>query len=94
LQGTGGHLELAISDSGIGFDVNEARASRGLGLVSMRERILALKGTIFIESQPMHGTKVSARVPMNIADGVDRRSRRAVNRPGFRAAQPTTRQAP
>jgi PAS domain S-box-containing protein len=72
LQGSGTHLELAISDNGAGFDVNEARASRGLGLISMRERILALKGTISIESQPMHGTRVRARVPISNGDDVGR----------------------
>jgi signal transduction histidine kinase len=64
LKGAGSHLELVISDSGIGFDVNDAKASHGLGLVSMRERIMALKGTISTESQPMRGTKVRARVPV------------------------------
>jgi len=67
LQGAGGQLELAISDGGVGFDVNEARASQGLGLISMRERIVALKGSICIESEPMKGTRVSASVPVEMA---------------------------
>jgi signal transduction histidine kinase len=79
LRGAGTDLELAVSDSGVGFDVNEARASHGLGLVSMRERIVALKGTISIESQPMHGTRVSVRVPMSVADNPVRDSAQTVS---------------
>ena len=65
LKGSGSHLELAISDGGVGFDVNDAKASNGLGLISMRERIMALKGTISTQSEPMRGTKISARVPVS-----------------------------
>lgn len=60
------HLELAISDGGVGFHVNDASASHGLSLISMRERIMALKGTISTQSEPMRGTKISARVPVPI----------------------------
>ena len=68
LRGTETHIELVISDQGVGFDVSLAKQSRGLGLISMRERIIALKGTLSIESQPMKGTQVSVRVPLG-ADG-------------------------
>jgi len=70
LKGTESHLELVISDSGVGFDVNEAGAGHGLGLVSMRERIMALRGTISTESELMRGTKVRARVPLLPGDPV------------------------
>ena len=63
LQGTGTHIQLVISDKGAGFDVNGAIQGRGLGLISMRERIFALKGTLSIESQPMNGTRICVRVP-------------------------------
>jgi signal transduction histidine kinase len=68
MKGTRTQIELMISDSGAGFDVTEAERGCGLGLISMRERILAVKGTLSIESQPMHGTKVSVRVPLSAAD--------------------------
>lgn len=64
LRGTGTHIELMISDDGAGFDVLEAKKGRGLGLISMQERITAVKGTLSIESQPMSGTRVTARVPL------------------------------
>ena len=63
LRGTATHIELIISDDGAGFDVSEAQQGPGLGLLSMRERISAVKGTLSIKSQPMKGTQVSARVP-------------------------------
>jgi signal transduction histidine kinase len=65
LQRTATHIELVISDNGVGFDVEEAMRGRGLGLISMRERITALKGSLSIESQPMKGTRISVRVPIS-----------------------------
>jgi signal transduction histidine kinase len=67
LRGTGTHIELVVSDNGAGFNVNEAIRGRGLGLISMRERIFALKGTLSIESQPMNGTRISVCVPNSVA---------------------------
>lgn len=64
LQGTGTHIELTISDNGAGFDVQQARQGRGLGLISMQERMIAVKGTLFIDSQPLKGTRVNVRVPL------------------------------
>jgi PAS domain S-box-containing protein len=68
IKGTGTHIELMISDRGAGFDVSEAQRGSGLGLISMRERILAVKGTLSIESQPMKGTRVRVRVPLDSAE--------------------------
>ena len=39
--------------------------SRGLGLISMEERLKLLKGTISIESAPRCGTTIHARVPLS-----------------------------
>lgn len=64
LQGSATYIELEISDRGKGFNVNEAMRGPGLGLISMRERISALKGTLLIESQPNTGTQVNVRVPL------------------------------
>jgi signal transduction histidine kinase len=57
-------IHLAVSDLGVGFDSEAARERRGLGLVSMEERLKLLKGTISIESQPKRGTTIHARVPL------------------------------
>ena len=69
LWGAPDEIHLAISDSGVGFDMNEAKATRGLGLVSMKERLKLLKGTLSIESQPNRGTTIQARVPLSSVGG-------------------------
>ena len=48
----------------MGFDVENRENMEGLGLVSMRERILMLNGKISIESKPHAGTKIRAYVPL------------------------------
>ncbi len=62
VRGTGEAIELTIEDSGIGFE--QRATSSGLGLVSMRERMRLVVGTIEIRSAPSRGTKVQARVPL------------------------------
>ena len=65
LWGTSDEIHLTIRDSGAGFDRETAKESRGLGLISMQERLKLLKGTLSIESQPRCGTTVHARLPFN-----------------------------
>ncbi len=64
LIGTADQVELTIRDPGVGFDV-EAVMPRGLGLTSMRERILPFNGTISIVSKPMQGTEITVRIPLS-----------------------------
>ena len=66
LRGTPEQLHLTVSDAGRGFDLEAARQSRGIGLVSMQERIKILHGTFSIDSRPGHGTTVRAAVPLNV----------------------------
>jgi signal transduction histidine kinase len=63
LRGEHGSVELLVRDFGIGFDPGTATHSPGLGLISMRERINLLNGTLSIESRPMRGTIIRAIVP-------------------------------
>ena len=65
LWGTSDEIHLAVSDSGAGFDREVAKENRGLGLVSMEERLKLVKGTFSIESQPKRGTTIHARVPLS-----------------------------
>ena len=65
LWGTPDEIHLAVSDSGSGFDTEAARESRGLGLISMQERLKLMKGTCVIESQPMRGTTIHVCVPLS-----------------------------
>jgi PAS domain S-box-containing protein len=54
---------LQIADSGVGFEPHANRHA-GLGLVSMRERVGVLNGTLVIQSAPGRGTRVVARIPL------------------------------
>lgn len=58
----GTDLSLRISDDGWGFTRNHVPQS-SLGLVSMRERIHVVDGTLTISSTPRSGTQIEARVP-------------------------------
>ncbi len=63
LSGHSAEIELCISDSGRGFDVESAKRAAGLGLVSMRERLRLVGGHLSIESAPSQGTRIRVRVP-------------------------------
>jgi signal transduction histidine kinase len=57
---------ITIEDDGTGFDVSETEsggARKGLGLISMRERVSQLQGTMRIESAPGKGTRVTVELP-------------------------------
>ena len=58
-------LELRVSDSGKGFNVETFRHSGGLGLISIEERLRLLQGTCEIRSKPELGTTLVARVPLS-----------------------------
>jgi PAS domain S-box-containing protein len=58
------HVELTIRDPGVGFDPGIAMYTQGLGLISMRERISHVKGTISIVSKSQGGTEIQVRVPV------------------------------
>jgi len=72
LHGEGDALHLEVSDRGAGFDPNTAMTGRGLGLISMRERVHLVNGTLVIDSGPGCGTSIRVRVP--IAQVFDRLS--------------------
>jgi signal transduction histidine kinase/ligand-binding sensor domain-containing protein len=57
---------LTITDDGSGFDPAEAESSGGLGLVSMRERVEALRGTFELETAPGAGTTITVTLPGEI----------------------------
>ncbi len=60
----GDELVLSVRDSGNGF-VHDENGS-GIGLVSMRERAIAVDGKFTIVSAPGHGTTIEVRVPFKI----------------------------
>jgi len=67
LNGAPNQIQLAVSDSGIGFDTEQAMNGQGLGLTSMKERLKLVQGELFIDSQPGRGTSLHASVPLCLA---------------------------
>ena len=63
IRASPGEISLTVSDSGVGFDAEAQGGNRGLGLISMRERVRLVNGTISIESKAMGGTTIQIRVP-------------------------------
>ena len=57
------NIDLCISDSGQGFDVQSVKGVAGLGLISMRERLRLVGGNLSIESEPSNGTRIRVRIP-------------------------------
>lgn len=57
-----GRILLRIVDDGVGFEPR--RATTGLGLASMHQRVSSVGGSIDITSSPMAGTRVEVRVPL------------------------------
>jgi signal transduction histidine kinase len=60
LYGGPDSLRLSVSDNGVGFNLNASNAKRGLGLISMRERLHMAAGKLIIISKPGLGTRVEA----------------------------------
>lgn len=55
-------IVASVSDDGVGAPA--APPTRGLGLIGMRERVLALQGTLVFSSTPGRGFELSARIPV------------------------------
>jgi len=54
-------LVVTIEDNGVGFD--PATAARGLGLISVRERAIQVRGELRLDSKPGRGTRLTVDVP-------------------------------
>jgi len=70
LYHTADGIQLEIEDSGAGFAMEDVMKNAGLGLVSMRERLHLVNGTLSIESKPNEGTRIMARVPQTAVSAV------------------------
>jgi signal transduction histidine kinase len=64
LQGTAAEVQLEVSDKGAGFDPEQAKWDKGLGLVSMQERAHLVHGTFSVTSKVSGGTRILIRVPL------------------------------
>ena len=59
-------VSLDIRDDGVGFEPKKRRSADstgGFGLTGMRQRVRRLAGHLAVESEPGHGTAISASVP-------------------------------
>ena len=66
LRRIGDSAELTIADDGKGFDIVGTRAdSKGLGLVSINERVRLAGGTVSIATEVNKGTRVRVQIPAN-----------------------------
>jgi PAS domain S-box-containing protein len=54
-----------VRDNGAGFDREEAKSRKSLGLVGMHERALLLNGELKVESAPGTGTTLTLRIPLS-----------------------------
>jgi signal transduction histidine kinase len=67
LTGSADTIRLRIADRGVGFDP-ETTKGRGLGLVSIDERVRLVRGEFSLQSQPSQGTSIDLRVPLAAPD--------------------------
>ena len=65
LHGSPAEIHLTVRDLGVGFEPELAKGTPGLGLISMRERIRLVKGTISITSKTQSGTEINVCVPLS-----------------------------
>jgi PAS domain S-box-containing protein len=79
LERVADELHLTVRDRGVGFDPTTAMYTEGIGLMSMRERVSLVKGTMSIVSKPQGGTEITCRVPI---------------KPSARAAAPSQNENP
>jgi len=59
-------IVIVIEDDGIGFELNEKISSNklnGIGLIGMRERIMAFNGSFTINTKPNSGTEILIEIP-------------------------------
>lgn len=59
-------LVLSISDNGKGFNEDEIRSRKTLGLLGMKERVILLNGQFFLNSSPGKGTTIKITVPHKV----------------------------
>ena len=80
-----GGLLFEVSDDGVGFEVG--RRDEGAGLTNMRDRLGAVGGTLRLQSEPGHGTRVSGVLPVSATNN-GRIAQRRAEAPDLNTARP------
>ena len=81
-----GEVRLSVSDNGKGFDPSATMAKEALGLISIDERVRAVKGEAKVISAVGAGTKIEVQVPVRnySDDGIKNISKIKINDQGTR----------
>ena len=59
-------IRLLVSDNGCGFNTNSDSMEKGLGFISMKERLHLVGGKINVYSKPLRGTRIEVSVPLKL----------------------------
>ena len=59
-------IRLAVSDNGCGFNTKTVLMEKGLGFISMKERLHILGGQMNVYSKPLRGTRIEVSVPLKL----------------------------
>jgi signal transduction histidine kinase len=68
MVGTKDMVQLMVADKGAGFNPEDVGQHRGLGLVSMQERVHLVHGTFSVNSAPGEGTTILVAVPLGVVE--------------------------
>ena len=66
LSKTRNAVRLVVSDNGCGFNAKSALMEKGLGFISMKERLHVLGGQMNVYSRPLRGTRIEIAVPLKL----------------------------
>ena len=59
-------VRLVVSDNGCGFNAKSPLMEKGLGFISMKERLHVLGGQMNVYSRPLRGTRIEVSVPLKL----------------------------
>lgn len=72
-------VRLVVSDNGCGFEAKTALMEKGLGFLSMKERLHVLGGQMNVYSRPQRGTRIEISVPLKLEPESPRRIPTSLN---------------
>ncbi len=67
LQTSPAQIKLVITDDGVGFDPQTTPHRGGMGLTTMHERAISLRGALHVHAVPNQGTSIQLTIPAPVA---------------------------